>query len=167
MSTNISGTQQHLRFMQQAYRLAEQAYEEKEVPVGAIIVHNGRIVGKGYNQTERLKDPTAHAEMIAISAACSTLESKYLQDCTMYVTLEPCPMCAGALVWSKIDQLVFGAWDAKAGSCGSLFNLSSNDNLNHQINVIQGVMEADCEWILKQFFKEQRAGGNGQTPRLN
>jgi len=153
--------------MKQAFLLAEQAYDEEEVPVGAIIVYKDRIIGKGYNQTERLNDPTAHAEMIAISAACSTLESKYLHDCTLYVTLEPCPMCAGALVWSKIDTLVFGAWDAKAGSCGSIFNLSSNDKLNHQINVIQGIMESDCEWILKRFFEEQRARSNGQTPRLN
>lgn len=148
--------------MQQAFFLAEQAYEEKEVPVGAVIVHENRIIGKGYNQTERLKDSTAHAEMLAISAACSTLEQKYLNDCTMYVTLEPCPMCAGALVLSKIDTLVIGAWDAKAGGCGSVFNLSSNKKLNHQINVIQGFMEEDCEWILKQFFKEKRSGGNGQ-----
>ncbi|MGD8427143.1 MAG: tRNA adenosine(34) deaminase TadA [Balneolaceae bacterium] len=163
MSTNISGTQRHLRFMQQAFLLAEQAYEEKEVPVGAVIVHNDRIIGKGYNQTERLKDPTAHAEIIAISAACSTLGQKYLPDCTMYVTLEPCPMCAGALVWAKIGTLIFGAWDAKAGSCGSVFNLSSNNKLNHQVNVIQGIMESDCEWILKKFFEERRADENGQT----
>jgi len=149
--------------MKQAFSLAEQAYDEKEVPVGAIIVHKNRIIGKGYNQTGRLKDPTAHAEMIAISAACSTLESKYLQDCTMYVTLEPCPMCAGALMWSKIDTLVFGAWDAKAGSCGSVFNLSSNKKLNHQVNVIQGIMESDCEWILRQFFEEQRLDINGKN----
>jgi tRNA(adenine34) deaminase len=149
--------------MQQAFLLAEQAYEEKEVPVGAVIVHNDRIIGKGYNQTERLKDPTAHAEIIAISAACSTLGQKYLPDCTMYVTLEPCPMCAGALVWAKIGTLIFGAWDAKAGSCGSVFNLSSNNKLNHQVNVIQGIMESDCEWILKKFFEERRADENGQT----
>lgn len=148
--------------MQQAFFLAEQAYEEKEVPVGAVVVKNDSIIGKGYNQTERLKDPTAHAEMLAISAACATLEQKYLQDCTLYVTLEPCPMCTGALVWSKIDTVVIGAWDAKAGSCGSAFNLSSNKKLNHQINVIQGFMENDCEWILKQFFQERRSGGNGQ-----
>jgi len=148
--------------MQQAFFLAEQAYEEKEVPVGAVIVKDESIIGKGYNQTERLNDPTAHAEMLAISAACSTLGQKYLQHCKMYVTLEPCPMCAGALVWSKIDRVVIGAWDAKAGGCGSVFNLSSNDKLNHQVNVMQGFMEKDCEWILKQFFQERRSGGNGQ-----
>ena len=149
--------------MQQAFFLAEQAYEEKEVPVGAVVVKDESIIGKGYNQTEQLNDPTAHAEMLAISAACSTLRQKYLQDCTLYVTLEPCPMCTGALVWSKIDTIVIGAWDTKAGSCGSIFNLASNDKLNHQIDVIQGFMEDDCEWILKQFFQERRSGGNGQV----
>lgn len=149
--------------MQQAYLLAEQAYEEKEVPIGAVVVHNNRIIGKGYNQTERLKDPTAHAEMLAISAACSTLQQKYLEDCTLYVTLEPCPMCAGALVWSKLDTVVIGALDPNAGSCGSLFNIASNEKLNHRVNVIQGYMEKDCEWILKQFFEERRSSGNGRV----
>lgn len=149
--------------MRQAFLLAEQAYEEKEIPVGAIIVKNDHVIGKGYNQTERLKDPTAHAEILAISAACSTLGQKYLQNCTLYVTLEPCPMCAGALVWSKIDTVVIGAWDSKSGGCGSAFNLCANTKLNHQVEVIQGYMEQDCEWILKQFFEERRSGGNGQV----
>lgn len=152
---------QHQNFMLQAFKLAEEAYDEGEVPVGAVVVRDNQIIGKGYNQTERLKDATAHAEMLAISAACSTIESKYLNGCTLYVTLEPCPMCTGALVWSKIDRIVFGAPDAKAGSCGSLFNLSNSDKLNHQIEVIQGVMEEDCKWLLQQFFQEQRSKSNG------
>ncbi|WP_428841713.1 tRNA adenosine(34) deaminase TadA [Halalkalibaculum roseum] len=151
----------HQQHMQKAFLLAEQAYEEKEIPVGAIIVKQDRIIGKGYNQTERLKDATAHAEMLAISAACSTLDNKYLEGCTLYVTLEPCPMCAGALVWSKIDRIVFGATDSKSGACGSLFNLAANNKLNHQVEVIQGIMEQDCEWLLKQFFQEQRSDNNG------
>lgn len=154
---------QHQQFMQKAFLLAEQAYDEKEVPVGALVVKDNSIIGKGYNQTERLNDATAHAEMLAISAACSTLESKYLEDCTLYVTLEPCPMCAGALVWSKIKRIVFGAADSKGGACGSVFNLASNKKLNHQIEIIQGVMEQDCEWILKQFFRERRADSNGHN----
>lgn len=162
MNSDISGAQKHLRFMHQAYMLAEQAYEEKEVPVGAIVVKNDQIIGKGYNQSERLNDPTAHAEMLAISAACSTLREKYLEDCTLYVTLEPCPMCAGALVWSKLSRVVIGAWDAKAGSCGSLLNIASNNKLNHQVEVLQGYMEKDCERILKQFFRERRSEENGQ-----
>ncbi len=143
--------------MQKAFLLAEQAYEEKEIPVGALIVKGDRIIGKGYNQTERLKDATAHAEMLAISAACSTLESKYLEGCTLYVTLEPCPMCAGALVWSKIERIVFGATDSKAGACGSIFNIAANRKLNHRIEIIQGIMEEDCEWLLKHFFEQRRS----------
>lgn len=156
MKSDIPGIQKHLRFMQQAFFLAEQAYEEKEVPVGAVVVQDDQIIGKGYNQTERLKDPTAHAEILAISAACSTLQEKYLTGCTLYVTLEPCPMCSGALVWSKINTVVIGAWDSNAGSCGSAFNISSNDRLNHQVNILQGLMEDDCEWILKRFFRNVR-----------
>lgn len=157
MSSSITGTKKHLRFMQQAFFLAEQAYDDDEIPVGAVVVKDNQIIGKGYNQSERLADATAHAEMLAISAACSTLQEKYLQDCTLYVTLEPCPMCAGALVWSKIDRVVFGAQDANAGSCGSVFNLSTNEKLNHQIDVIQGIMEDDCEHLLLSFFDDVRA----------
>lgn len=162
MSSDIQQNSDHLRYMQQAFFLAEQAYDEKEIPVGAVVVHNGRIIGKGYNQTERLNDPTAHAEMVAVSAACSTLGQKYLTGCTLYVTLEPCPMCAGALVWSKLETVVIGAWDAKAGACGSVFNLAANKKLNHSVNVIQGYMEQDCEWILRQFFRERRSEQNGE-----
>ena len=154
--------QQHQKFMLQAFHLAEDAYDEDEIPVGALVVKESRIIGKGYNQTERLKDPTAHAEMIAISAACSTLENKYLEGCTLYVTKEPCPMCAGALVWSKIKRVVFGASDTDAGACGSAFNLAANRRLNHQVEVVQGVMEQDCEWLLKKFFQERRGQGNGR-----
>lgn len=154
---NILPMNKHQQYMQKAFLLAEQAYEEKEIPVGALIVKQDRIIGKGYNQTERLKDATAHAEMLAISAACSTLESKYLDGCTLYVTLEPCPMCAGALVWSKIDRIVFGATDSKAGACGSIFNIAANRKLNHRIEIIQGIMEEDCEWLLKLFFKDKRS----------
>ena len=142
--------------MAKAVMLAEQAFEEGEVPVGAIIVRNNIIVGKGYNQVERLNDPTAHAEMLAISAACDTLEEKYLSECTLYVTLEPCPMCAGGLVWSKIGTIVYGASDAKAGACGSAFNITQSDKLNHSPEVIQGILEADCEYLLKAFFSSKR-----------
>jgi len=103
-----------------------------------------------------LNDPTAHAEMIAISAACETLTEKYLSECTLYVTLEPCPMCSGAAVWSKLKTLVFGASDAKAGGCGSVFNISSNNKLNHRVEIIQGVMETESELLLKEFFQSRR-----------
>lgn len=142
--------------MARAFMLAEQAFEEGEVPVGAVLVHKGQIIGKGYNQVERLNDPTAHAEMIAISAACETLAEKYLKDCTLYVTLEPCPMCAGAAVWSKLGGIVFGAVDPKSGGCGSIFNIASNQKLNHQVEVIHGVMEAESEHLMKEFFKSKR-----------
>ncbi len=140
----------------QAFQLAERASEEGEIPVGAIVVQGKKVIGKGYNQIEKLNDPTAHAEMIAISAACSTLKDKFLRDCTLYVTLEPCPMCAGAVVLSKINRLVFGAVDEKSGACGSLFNIAANKKLNHQVEVIQGVMESDCSHLLKDFFRKKR-----------
>lgn len=148
--------QSHQRFMKQALLLAEKAFEEGEVPVGAIVVHKNTIVGKGYNQVERLNDPTAHAEMLAISAACDTISEKYLTDCTLYVTLEPCPMCAGATVWSKLGTLVFGASDEKSGASGSLFNITQNGKLNHKVEVIQGVLELDSEYLLKSFFASKR-----------
>lgn len=147
----------HQRYMQQAIGLAQEALLGGEVPVAALVVHKGRIVGRGTNQTEALGDPTAHAEMIAISAACDTLQSKYLTDCTLYVTLEPCPMCSGAMVWSKLDRVVFGASDEKAGACGTRFQLASNRALNHQVEVIQGVEESECSELLTRFFRERRA----------
>lgn len=152
----INSTNFHKKYMYEAFKLAEEAYHKKEVPVGAIIVFENRIVGKGYNQVELLKDPTAHAEMLAISAACATLERKYLHGCTLYVTLEPCPMCSGAVVWSKMDRVVFGAMDEKAGSCGTRFNITSNNYLNHQVEIIQGVMESDAQHLLRQFFADKR-----------
>lgn len=146
----------HQNFMTEAIKLAEIAYEKGEVPVGAVVVKDGRIIGKGYNQTEMLKDPTAHAEMVAISSACATMNNKYLDGCTLYVTLEPCPMCAGAIVWSKIKRVVFGAIDEKSGACGSVFNIASNNHLNHRAEIIQGVLELDSQFLIKQFFSTKR-----------
>lgn len=142
--------------MRQALLLAQQAMDKDEIPVGAVVVHNNEIIGRGYNQVEMLNDATAHAEMIAITAACGTLKEKYLTNCTLYVTLEPCPMCAGALVWSKIDRIVFGATDANAGSCQSVFNLAANKKLNHQAEIIQGILEPECTQLLKDFFAKKR-----------
>lgn len=146
----------HQNFMREALKLARLAYQNGEVPVGAVIVHQDRVIGKGYNQVEMLGDPTAHAEMIAISAACTTLGNKYLSNCTLYVTLEPCVMCSGAAVWSKTDRIVFGAIDEKAGGSGSVFNISANNHLNHQSEIIQGVLEEECSTLLKQFFRNRR-----------
>jgi tRNA(adenine34) deaminase len=142
--------------MQLALREAQKAFEEDEVPVGALVVHNERIIGKGYNQIERLQDPTAHAEMIAITAAAAQLRSRRLEECTLYVTLEPCPMCAGAIVQARIPTLVFGAFDPKAGACGTLFNIVQDKRLNHQPHVISGVCDKESEELLKGFFGRVR-----------
>lgn len=143
--------------MTQAYFEAEKALEMGEIPVGAVIVKDNVIVGRGHNLVEKLCDPTAHAEMIAITAACESIGKKYLKECTLYVTLEPCPMCAGALIWAKIKTVVFGASDDKAGACGTLLNITQNKGLNHSVEIIQGIMEADCTDILRQFFKSVRS----------
>src|SRR6056297_3750010 len=153
-NTELPLVEIHHKYMARAFMLAEQAFENDEIPVGAIVVYKGQIIGKGYNQVEMLNDPTAHAEMLAISAACETISEKYLSDCTLYVTLEPCPMCAGAAVWSKITRIVFGAMDPNAGSCGTLFNIVSNKKLNNSSEVIHGIMEKECSDLLKKFFKE-------------
>lgn len=147
----------HYQYMTQAYFEAEKALKLGEIPVGAVIVKDNMIIGRGHNMVENLGDPTAHAEMIAITAACESIGEKYLKDCTLYVTLEPCPMCAGALVWSKIKTIVFGASDAKAGACGTLMNITQNKRLNHSVDVIQGIMEADCSALLQEFFKSVRS----------
>lgn len=157
MISNLSPSiENHRKFMMQALLEAEKAFRNKEVPIGAVITKDNIIVGRGYNQVESLSDPTAHAEIIAITAACATLGQKYLHGCTLYVTLEPCAMCAGALVWSKIDRIVFGAVDAKAGCCGSILNIAQNQNFNHQTEIIQGILELDCSELLRSFFKDKR-----------
>jgi len=147
----------HRRWMEAALREAEQAFEEGEVPVGAVVVKDDRIVGRGHNRVEQLKDPTAHAEMLAITAACATLDTKYLRDCTLYVTLEPCPMCAGAIVWARLDRVVFGAFDEKAGAASTLYNILQDPRLNHRVEVISGVEAERAAALLQRFFRERRA----------
>ncbi|MCY4158507.1 MAG: tRNA adenosine(34) deaminase TadA [Bacteroidetes bacterium] len=144
------------RYMRSALQQAELAKEKGEVPVGAVIVQRGQIVGRGHNLVESLRDPTAHAEMIAITAACETLQSKTLTGCTMYVTLEPCPMCAGAIVLSKLDRLCFGAFDAKAGSASTLYNIPQDPRLNHQVDIVSGIEADRAEELLRGFFQELR-----------
>lgn len=139
------------RYMQEALREARIALEEDEVPIGAVIVCRGRIIGKGHNMTERLHDPTAHAEMIAITAATEALGGKYLNDCTLYVTVEPCPMCSGALNWAQIGRIVYGAGDPKRG--GSLY---SPNLLHPKTEVRSGVLAKDCTELVTRFFKEKR-----------
>ena len=150
------------RWMECALREAELAYKRKEVPIGAVIVHNSRIIGRGYNQIETLQDPTAHAEMIAITAAANQLGSRRLEKCALYVTLEPCTMCAGAIVLSRIPRLVFGAPDPKAGACGTLYNIVQDSRLNHRVELASGVMEERCGAILKDFFTKVRGNGMGK-----
>ena len=147
---------EHSVWMQWAVKEAEKALSRDEVPVGAVVVHENRIVGRGYNQTENLQDPTAHAEMIAISAAADTLHCWRLDGCTLYVTLEPCAMCAGAVVLARIQRLVFGAFDPKAGACGSLRNIVQDDRLNHRVELVSGVMAEQSGAMLGQFFKRLR-----------
>lgn len=138
-------------FMQQALKLAQRAFDEDEIPVGALVVCNNKIIGKGYNQTERLNDVTAHAEMLALTAAFSALNSKYLKECTLYVTLEPCVMCAGALYWSQISRVVFGAFDEKRGY------QQVKPNLLHPKTLLEkGVLAAESERLLKDFFANKR-----------
>jgi tRNA(adenine34) deaminase len=156
MSTDNPFEQPHEYWMRFAFREAERAYEEDEVPIGCVIVRNNSIIGKGHNQTEQLQDPTAHAEMIALTAACSTVESKFLEDATLYVTLEPCPMCAGAIVLARVRNLVFGSYDPKAGACGTLYTITEDDRLNHRVHTIGGVLDAECASILKDYFLKKR-----------
>jgi tRNA(adenine34) deaminase len=147
------------RWMEFALREAEQAYKRKEVPIGAVLIQDGRIIGKGYNQIETLHDPTAHAEMIAITAAAMHVGNRRLEQCTLYVTLEPCPMCAGAIVLARLPRLVYGASDPKAGACGTLYNIVQDSRLNHRVDVAPGVLEKKCSAILKDFFAKVRANG--------
>ena len=148
---------QNEQWMKQALREAEKAYEQGEVPVGAVVVREGKIIGRGYNQIELLQDPTAHAEMIALTAAANHLKSRRLEQCTLYVTLEPCPMCAGAVVLSRIPTLVFGAYDPKAGACGTLMNIPEDKRLNHNPHIIAGVCDRESEELLKGFFGRVRS----------
>jgi tRNA(adenine34) deaminase len=147
------------RFMQLALREAARALDEDEVPVGCVIVApDGRVIGKAHNQREALRDPTAHAEMIAITQAAEALESWRLDEATLYVTLEPCPMCAGALVNARLGRLVFGARDPKAGACGSLYDIVRDARLNHRMPVVEGVRAEECGEILREFFRKKRRG---------
>ena len=147
----------HDRWMDMALREAGRAYDQDEVPVGAVIIRNNQVIGKGYNQIEQLQDPTAHAEIIAITAAASHLGSRRLDECTMYVTLEPCAMCAGAIVLARIPTLVFASFDPKAGACGTLYNIVEDRRLNHTLHVVSGVCDDKSTQLLKAFFGTLRS----------
>lgn len=155
-SIPLTGPDDHRFWMGQALHEAESALEEGEVPVGAVIVHNSMVIGRGYNRTESLKDATAHAEILAIGAASETLGDWRLEDCIMYVTLEPCPMCAGAIVQARIPLLIYAAPDPKAGACGTLYNIVDDSRLNHRVEVISDVMKEESASLLKDFFQRLR-----------
>jgi tRNA(adenine34) deaminase len=146
-------------WMRQALGLAQQAASEDEVPVGALVVHKGRVIASAYNQREQLADPTAHAEMIAITQAASHLNSWRLIDCELYVTLEPCPMCAGAILQARIPRVVYGAIDTKAGAVESLYRMLNDDRLNHRCEVVGGVLASTCGRVLTEFFERKRKLG--------
>lgn len=143
-------------FMKQALKEAEKAYKKLEVPVGAVIVKDGTIIARGYNQKETKKDTTKHAEIIAIQKASKRLGSWRLIDCEMYVTLEPCSMCAGAIINSRIKKIYIGTMDQKTGAVGSVLNLLEDYKFNHKVEIESGIMQKECEKILKDFFKELR-----------
>jgi tRNA(adenine34) deaminase len=143
-------------YMKEAIRQAKMAASADEVPVGAVIVYERKVIAKAHNQIETLKDPTAHAEMIAITQATNFLSSKWLQDCTLYVTIEPCSMCAGALVLARIARVCFGAPEPKTGACGSVINIANHKSLNHRIEVNGGVLALECSTLVSEFFQKKR-----------
>ena len=143
-------------FMKQALKCAKKALLIDEVPVGALIVRDGKIISKGYNKSIKSTDTTAHAEIVAVRRACKKLNNYRLNDCTVYVTIEPCAMCTGALIWARVKKIVFGAYDFKAGACGSVFNIPSEKKLNHKIEVSGGLLQEECATIMREFFKNKR-----------
>lgn len=144
------------KFMKSAFKEAEKSYDKEEIPVGAVIVKDGKIIARGHNLKETKNDTTNHAEIIAIRKASKKLKSWRLRGCTMYVTLEPCTMCAGALIQARLDKVVIGTMDEKTGACGSVLNVLEDYKFNHKVEIEKGVMERDCKEILQQFFKELR-----------
>lgn len=146
-------------FMEEAIEQARRALESDDVPVGAIVVRDGRVIGRGFNQREKLQDPTAHAEIIAVTAAAAFIGHWRLERCTLYVTLEPCAMCAGALVLARLPRLVYGAVDEKVGACGSLYDIPRDPRLNHRVETIGGVLAAPAAELLRDFFRRRRRLG--------
>jgi len=156
MDTAVIDLESDHFFMGEALRQAARAYDAKEVPIGAVIVRAGRIIARSHNQVERLKDATAHAEMLALTQAEEVAGDWRLTDCTLYVTKEPCPMCAGAIVHVRLPRVVFGASDPKGGAAGSALNLLQFPTLNHRCEITAGVREGECRDLLRAFFAEQR-----------
>ncbi len=156
MAEKINDNQTDERFMRMAIDQAMIAEENGDVPIGCVVIFDGKVIAKGYNQREQLNDPTAHAEMIALTAASDFMGNWRLGGCTMYVTLEPCTMCAGALVLARIDRLVYGCDDPKTGAIKSLYNIVSDERLNHSIEVSSDVLGDDCSSLMSEFFARRR-----------
>ena len=144
-------------FMQLAMKEAVKAFDSDEVPVGAVIVHKNKVIGRAFNQVKLLKDPTAHAEVIAITQACEAIQSEHLPTATLYVTLEPCPMCVGAMILARIERLVFGAREDKTGACGSRIHLLADAKWNHEFRIEEGLLEFESAALLQEFFKKKRS----------
>ena len=155
---------QHEDYMREALKEARIAYEMNEVPVGAVIVQDGRIVGRGHNTTETTKDPCCHAEINAIRDAARNLGGWRLPRCSMYVTVEPCSMCSGAIVLARIEELYIGTTDPKAGACVSLYNIVNDQRLNHRVNTTVGLLQEECSNLMKSFFKARRSKKIKETP---
>ena len=149
------------KFMNLAFKEAKKAFKKREVPIGAVVIKNDEVIGRGYNLKEEKQDPTAHAEIIAIKEASQRIGSWRLEDCEIFVTLEPCPMCVGAMLQARIKRLVFGAYDSKGGAVGSLYDLSDDNRFNHTIKVKSGFMEEKSSKMLKSFFKSLRNRKDG------
>jgi tRNA(adenine34) deaminase len=163
---SILNLDQDERFMRMALREAAAAEEAGDVPIGAVIVIDGQLIGKAHNQREVLQDPTAHAEMIALTQAAEKMGSWRLDGCTIYVTLEPCPMCAGAMVLGRVARLVYGCDDPKAGACGSLYNIVQDARLNHRLEVKKGVLAQECSGILSEFFRRRRTENDSNGGKM-
>jgi len=163
MDTESLDNKEDERFMQAAITAAKVAEDNGDVPIGAVIVYKDQIIAKAYNQREQLQDPTAHAEIIALTQAAAFLENWHLNGCTIYVTLEPCPMCAGAMVLARIDRLVYGCDDPKAGACGSLYNIVTDGRLNHRLEVTSGLLEDQCREQLQEFFARRRQDNSNRN----
>ncbi len=143
-------------YMKLAIKEAEKAFDTGEVPVGAVLVHQNKVIGRAHNQTKLLKDPTAHAEMLALTQGCEALQAERLPQTTLYVTLEPCPMCVGAMIVARIERLVFGAREKKTGACGSVVHLMADGKWNHKFRIEEGLLEFESAALMQEFFKNKR-----------
>ncbi|HEY2712456.1 MAG TPA: tRNA adenosine(34) deaminase TadA [Chthoniobacterales bacterium] len=161
---SIIDLQSDAYFMSEALRMAVRAFEAEEVPIGAVVVRAGRIIARTYNQVELLKDATAHAEMLALTQAEAAVGDWRLNECDLFVTKEPCPMCAGALVHVRMRRVIFGCTDSRGGAAGGLLNLLQNPSLNHQCDITAGVLREECTSLLQSFFQARRAGEAGASP---